>query len=111
MKLLFGSILGNQLAFFDKAVSETTRMVNDFTQGGQKWGFKDTLQTPLKSFGIDPDTGEGVAQDQTAWRINLHKSLATYEESRTLVAEVRIHNRKTYYMEFSPEIKIPYPHC
>ncbi|KAJ1186624.1 hypothetical protein NDU88_003405 [Pleurodeles waltl] len=38
------------------------------SQGGQKKCFNGTLKVSLKSFGIDPDSGEILAQDRPAWR-------------------------------------------
>ncbi|KAJ1208041.1 hypothetical protein NDU88_003431 [Pleurodeles waltl] len=59
------------------------------TQGGQekKKRYKDTLKDSLKSFGIDPDSWEILAQDRAAWRSCISKGAASYEQSR--VAEVQ----------------------
>lgn len=81
------------------------------SQGCQKKCFKETLKTSLKSFGTDPDTWESAAQHQTARRKTIRKGAATYEESRTLVAEQRWHDRKTYKIKSLPEMKISCPHC
>ncbi|KAJ1105058.1 hypothetical protein NDU88_002466 [Pleurodeles waltl] len=51
------------------------------TQGGQKNHFKDTLKVSLKSFGIDPDSWEILAQDFPAWQSYINKVATYYEQS------------------------------
>ncbi|KAJ1162675.1 hypothetical protein NDU88_003142 [Pleurodeles waltl] len=52
------------------------------TQAGQKKCFKDTLKVSLKSFGIDPDSWEILAQDHHSWRSCISKGAIYYEQSR-----------------------------
>lgn len=66
---------------------------------------------PLKSAGKDPDTWEAAAQDWSVLCTMLSKVAATYNESRTLAVEQRMHKRKTRETEYLPETKISCSHC
>ncbi|KAJ1205004.1 hypothetical protein NDU88_000439 [Pleurodeles waltl] len=59
------------------------------TQGGQKKCFKDTLNVSLKSFAIDPDFWEILAQDRPSWRSCKSKGATSYEQSRIAEAQKR----------------------
>ncbi|KAJ1130123.1 hypothetical protein NDU88_008479 [Pleurodeles waltl] len=64
------------------------------TQGRQKKRFKDTLKVSLKSFGIDPDSWEILAQDRPAWRSCISKGATSYEQSRIAEAQKKHELRK-----------------
>ncbi|KAJ1104868.1 hypothetical protein NDU88_002276 [Pleurodeles waltl] len=65
------------------------------TQGGQKKCFKDTLKVSLKSFGIDPDSWEILAQDLPAWQSCISKDATSYEQRRTAEAQKKHELRKS----------------
>lgn len=54
-------------------------------QCSQKKLFRDTRKTFVK----DAGKYEAPAQDRTVWQTSLHKSAATWEQSRTLAVEQR----------------------
>ena len=79
------------------------------SQGGQKKRFKDTLKNSMKSFGIDVDNWEHVAQDRSAWRTLLRHGSSTCEADRTARLEQKRQNRKAVKPPTSASI--PCPHC
>jgi len=65
------------------------------THGGQKKRFKDSLKVSLKSFNIDTDTWEELAQNRSSWRAQVSKGAMSAEENRTGTAKEKRHLRKT----------------
>ena len=63
--------------------------------GGQRKRYKDTLKVSLKDFGINPDCWESLAAERSAWRCQIRKGAATYEQQRIHLAEKKREQRKS----------------
>ncbi|KAJ1082765.1 hypothetical protein NDU88_002930 [Pleurodeles waltl] len=59
-------------------------------KGGQKKHFKDTLKVSLKSFGLDPDTWEILAQYRPTWQSCISKDTTSYKQSSTAEAQKKL---------------------
>jgi len=64
------------------------------SQGGQKKRYKDTLKASLKSFDINLESWEELAQDRTAWRGMVRKGATLCETMRIKAAQKKREERK-----------------
>ena len=65
------------------------------SRGGQKKRFKDTLKVSLKSFNVDLDNWETLAQERDAWRSIITDGALTSESNRIKEAETKRQLRKS----------------
>ena len=81
------------------------------SQGGQKKRFKDMLKSSLKSFNIDHNSWEKLAQDRGKWQSAVHNGAKAYEASRMDAAKGKRQTRKNRTTNPPTPATIPCPYC
>ena len=83
-------------------------MVNAYLVG-QKKLYKDTLKEAFKSFSINPDSWEEIAQKRSNWRVVMHNGEKYHGNIRTMAAETKWQARKENTDKCLSPASIPMP--